>query len=117
MNDKQKFLDWKKFGLKSGTEEDHVKNLVNQLIESLYIPVKEWGTITRTDPARIEHFGIDDSEPINWGDLKCISVTKDAFVYDVLIDEAAPDECPTFCAFIETMMASYGWDVIVQTEW
>lgn len=95
-----------------------IENMVNRLIDALYVPVKGYNGITKTDPTRIKAFGIDDNEPINWGDLKCYEVIKqDGNYYQVTIDEAMPGECPTFCQYIEDYMHSYGWSVAVVTEW
>lgn len=96
--------------------ESIIEELVNTLINGLYIPVK--GEHCRqADRVRLELFGIKQ-EPINWGDLKCMEV--EAFKngrYLVTIEEASPSDCPTFCSYIETYLKSYGWDVQVQTEW
>lgn len=100
------------------TEEDFVRDLVNELIGALYIPIKEYDRITKADHKRIKHFGIKDGEPINWGNLKCNEVKKfEDGSFLVVIDEAAPKNCLTFCEYIETYMRSYGWDVRVETEW
>ena len=100
------------------TEEDFVQDLVNDLINALYIPIKGWNRITKADHKRIKHFGIEDGEPINWGALKCNEVKKfDDGSFLVVIDEAAPNDCQSFCEYIETYMRSYGWDVRVETEW
>ena len=91
-----------------------VKNMVNKLIEALYIPDKEHEFVT--DPLRLEKFGIE-KEPINWGDLKCFEVIKGKNAYVSIIDEAAPEECPTFCEYITKYMELWGWTVEVITEW
>lgn len=121
MNSKERFEFLKKAvgdeHYKSSAE-DVVQNLVNDLINALYIPVKGWDGITKADHNRIKHFGINDGEPINWGDLKCNEVKKfDDGSFLVIIDEAAPKNCQTFCEYIETYMRSYGWDVTAETEW
>lgn len=100
------------------TAEDVVQELVNELIDALYIPIKGWNGITKADHKRIKHYGIEDGEPINWGNLKCNEVKKfDDGSFLVVIDEAAPKNCLTFCEYIESYMRSYGWVVIVETEW
>lgn len=100
------------------TAEEVVQDLVNRLIDALYIPVEGWNGVTKADKKRIEHFGIDDGEPINWGDLKCNEVKKfEDGSFLVVIDEAAPKDCQSFCEYIEKYMRSYGWEVRVETEW
>lgn len=99
------------------TAEDRVMSLVNILIDALYIPVDNGRTVT-IDKIRIEHFGIDFSEPINWGDLKCneaLQFSDGTFL--VTIYEASPNDCPTLCEYIEEFMASNGWIVKAETEW
>lgn len=116
MNSKERFKFLRKDFNKIA--EDVVQDLVNDLINALYIPVKGWDNITKVDHNRIDHFGIKDNEPINWGSLKCSEVklfNDGSFL--VIIDEAAPNDCPSFCEYIETYMRSYGWEVRVETEW
>jgi hypothetical protein len=94
-----------------------VEELVNKLIKSLYKPVKE-EMIYKVDRLRVKEFGIDDTEPINWGDLKCFDVKKfEDGSYLVSIDEAGHNFCPTFCGYIESFMKSWEWVVSVETEW
>jgi hypothetical protein len=61
-------------------------------------------------------------EPINWGDLRCVSVeycvndSGDAH-YLVLIEEAAP-ECVEFRSFVEQRLYECGYtDISLRTEW
>lgn len=105
-----------KNGLAGPDEDlDKVASLVDGLIAALYKPVM--GEVEfKGDNERCNQFGIAE-EPINWGDLKCIEVTRDGEVYQVLIDEAGPDQCPTFCNYIERFMESWGWICEVRTEW
>ena len=117
MNSKERFEFYHKAGY-TQTEEDAVMRLVNNLIEALYIPVDGFSNVTKGDPVRIKHFEIDDREPINWGDLKCCEVKKfqdGSFL--VIIDEASPGDCTTFCDYIEKYMKSYGWSIKAETEW
>lgn len=119
MNDKQKFDFYTANGLyKETTEEKIIKMRVDLLIDALYQPIEGWNTLTRTDPDRIKKMGVDDSEPINWGDLKCCEVKKfDDGSFLVVIDEASPGDCPSLCEYVERFMKSWGWDVRVETEW
>lgn len=96
-----------------------IEDRVDRILESLYIPtVTEDGRmIFARDPVRCKHFGVED-EAINWGDLKCCEVR--AFAdgsYRVVIDEAAPNECPTLCYYVKRMMEPFGWKVEIETEW
>lgn len=103
--------------LKPEDDIERVRNLVNLLLEALFIPTKG-RRLTNADPIRIKHFKIDDKEPINWGDLGCSGVKYDHHGgYNVLIDEASPGACPTLCEYVEKYMKSYGWDVYCETEW
>ena len=73
------------------------------------------GILMRMEPANFPG-------AINWGDLKCISahlgVDRNADpTYQVVIDEAAPDESK-FHEHIAQELAAYGWPgVQVITEW
>ena len=103
--------------------------LVNMLIEALYIPV-ETDKVSVVDPSRLEHFKIE-GEAINWGDLKCTQIVGMVHLddemsesgelkinfYQLTIEEASPDTCPTFCNYIERHMKAYGWNVQVRTQW
>src|SRR5690606_12047565 len=119
MNDKQKYDFYRTKGLfKETTDERLVEIRVNMLIDALYQPIEGWKNLTRTDPDRIKKMGVDDSEPINWGDLKCCEVKKlEDGSFLVVIDEACPRNCPSLCEYIERFMRSWGWDVHVETEW
>jgi hypothetical protein len=117
MNSREKFEFYKEVGNFKQTAEDCVIRLVNDLIESLYVPVKG-ERMNKVDNSRVKRFKIDRSEPINWGDLKCNEVKKfEDGSFLVVIDEASPSDCPTFCEYIKTYMKSYGWDCKVETEW
>lgn len=99
------------------TAEDIIQTLTDDLILALYIPLKGERK-KQLDRDRITHFKINDGEPINWGDLKCNEVNKfEDGTFLVVIDEAAPDQCPSFCEYIGSYLGSYGWEVRVQTEW
>lgn len=122
MNNKEQFDFYVANGvLKAATPEMRIQSLINTLIEALYIPVAEYKGLTKLDPARIKHFEIDDSEPINWGDLKCNEVVKlhgdSCYEWKAVVDEASPGECDTFCEYLETHLRSWGWSVCVDTEW
>jgi hypothetical protein len=100
-----------------------VKNLVDRLIENLYKPCEDERVVEATctfvgDESKIKKYGIH-GEPINWGDLGVCDVVKDrdSDLYIVTVDEAAPDDCPAFCAYIEKFMKLWGWHVQVKTEW
>lgn len=118
MNNRENF-EWRKEHLPEifkQTEEERIERLVDMLIQALYIPDKG-EQIYHVDSNRTTFFQIDDSEPINWGDLKCNEVKRfDDGSFLVVIDEASPNNCPTFCGYIETYMASWGWTVRVETE-
>lgn len=114
MNNKEYFDLTAKFSPQ--TPEQRIEVLVNKLIDGLYCPSQ--GDITETvDYSRLEKFGIDKKEPINWGALHCIHVELIGDIWDVTIEEAMPASCPTLCSYIERFMKSWGWDVRVNTEW
>lgn len=118
MNNKEQFDFYQKNGIfKHLTAEMRVEKLVSMLIDALYIPVENGSILTQVDRTRLEHFGIDGNEPINFGDLKCVLVEEKEGFFEVTIDEASPNSCPTFCDYIEKYMAAYGWAVVVITEW
>lgn len=117
MNSKQRFDAYNKFKPNARTEEQKVRSLINDLIQALYIPVAG-DNERKVDPVRLKAFGVDDTEPINWGALKCVDVQKfENGSFLATIDEASPGDCPSLCEYITTYMMSWGWQVRVQTEW
>lgn len=117
MNNRQQFERLKSAGLTTQTAEERVKLLVSMLLDALFIPVEHESALIKADPKRLEYFGINQNEPINFGDLKCVGVEEKNGVFEVTVDEAAPNECPSLCEYIERHMAFYGWPVEVFTEW
>lgn len=122
MNNKEQFDFYAANGLfKETTAEMRIQSLINTLIEALYIPLEDFKSLTKVDPIRIKHFKIDDTEPINWGDLKCNEVVKlvgdSMYDYKAVVDEASPGECESLCEYLETHLGSWGWQVCVETEW
>lgn len=95
---------------------ERVQALVQTLIAALYIPC-EGPRLRKVDTARLEHFGIDGAEPVNWGSLRCLEVDEADGFFEVTVEEAAPDSCPTLCGYIERYAAEAGWKVRVATEW
>ena len=119
MNSKERFEFMKKnfpdhFKLKA---EVIIKNLVNLLINGLYIPRK--GEIMKeVDINRLKQFEINENEPINWGNLKCKEVEKiNNDIFFVIVKEAGESACRTLCYYIEDYLESYGWECHVETEW
>lgn len=100
------------------THARQIEKYSNKLLDALFIPSKDdEGVITWfQDSARCELFGIDENEPINWGDLSA-SVSENADGITVCIEEAAPNECPTLCEYVRSGLESMGWTVEVETEW
>jgi hypothetical protein len=116
MNSKERFDFKVKNGLlKPDQDVEIIDHLANRLIEALYRPTKENRTFTPNGYA-LNKYNIDADEPINWGDLKA-NVLKENDYYLIVIDEAAPDDCPTLCEYIEKYLTAWGWDVKVITEW
>jgi hypothetical protein len=116
MNNKEQFDFYVKNGImKQEQDINRVELLANKLIESLYKPTTKEG-LFNPDWVRIKKEHIDNTEPINWGDLKT-DVEKKGELYFITIDEASPGECLTLCYFIEKYLTAWGWPVIVATEW
>jgi len=116
MNNKEHFDMLVNMGvLKSDLAESRVRVLVERLLSALKIPDEEGMALDKT---RLEHFGIDRNECVNWASMTVSDIkelTDDSFI--VYIDEAAPNVCNTLCAYIEKYMTFYGWQVSVRTEW
>src|SRR3990167_1257493 len=96
------------------SEGEIIKRNVNWLIANLYDPSGEVGARAGSRAA------LFDDEPINWGDLSCVMVEPPAEGqgWAVLIEEAAPGECPRFCAYIRDWLGKWGWPAVeVETEW
>jgi len=114
MNHKERYELFSKNGAPTPPEEEVIATIVNRLIDSLYKPDEQYLFVT--DKKRIAEFGID-KEPINFGNLKVSEVHKQGDSWKVVIEEASPSDCPSFCAYIEKLMSAWGWNVIVETEW
>lgn len=116
MNDFETYSFLKKQGLQVEPPEEKIRGMVNDLIKACYIPVGDRPKFV-VDPERLRLFKIVQ-EPINWGDLHCAEVNeyKDGS-FQVIIEEASPAKCHTFCAYIEKYMKAWGWDIKVVTEW
>ncbi len=114
MNTKEHLELLTKAGIEVPAMEMVISNMVQKLIDSLYKPHVKLKFVR--DPHRCNELGVAE-EPINWGSLYVneVSVYNDG--YKVIIDEAAPDACPSFCAYIEKYMKAWGWVVYVETEW
>lgn len=116
MNDKEHYDFMVKAEMyKPETDIYHVERLANKLIDALYRPTKRRGKFVM-DRVRIKREGIDDNEPINWGDLSA-TVTKKEGLYIVNIEEAAPGSCTTLCEYIERYLQEWGWPAVAETEW
>jgi len=103
-----------------------VESLANWVLLSLYDKVEE-DTVYALDKKRIkgdkriaEAFR---SEPINWGTLGAYALepvgSEDKAPpqrFDVIIEEAAPS-CHNLCAYVQSWLKKWGWDVTVHTEW
>lgn len=99
------------------TEEELIEIRVKLLLDALYIPVKGYSRLTKTDPIRLKEWGMD-GEPINWGSLRCVEVKKfEDGIFYIEVEEASPGGCPMLCEYIETFMRSWGWECRVKTEW
>ena len=114
MNPKEQYELLFKNGVSTPPEEELIATIVNRLIDSLYKPDEEHLFVT--DKKRLAEFGIE-KEPINFGNLKVSEVQRHGDSWKVVIEEASPSDCPSFCAYIEKFMAAWGWSVIVETEW
>lgn len=95
-------------------EPKHIEMLVNMLIQNFYTPTESKLQFV-ADNNKVERWAVD-MEPINWGDLKCISVEKIEDRWLIIIDEADP-ECQNFCEYIFKYLTAWGWNVEVKTEW
>ena len=119
MNNKQTFDFYVEHGIFNADEDlKRVQNLVNILIDALYYPVKGYDNITKVDRNRVKKYCFGaNREAINWGYLSCTDVVRgEDGGYLVTIEEAASD-CPELCGYICNYMKSYGWDVLVRSEW
>jgi len=114
MNIKEQYKLNSKNGLTTLREEEVITGIIHRLIDSLYIPDEKLGF--KTDKKRMKEFGIE-KEPINFGGLSISEVHNQGDSWKVVIEEAAPSNCPSFCAYIEKFMSAWGWSVIVETEW
>lgn len=114
MNTKEHIELLAKNGVPVPTMETVVSNMVQKLIDSLFRPHLELKYIR--DRERCKELGVDE-EPINWGSLYVNEVYAYENGFKVVIDEAAPKACPSFCAYIEKYMSAWGWTVYVETEW
>lgn len=103
-----------KLGVKVPKMETVISTAVQKLIDALYKPHKELKFVR--DPQRCKELEIKE-EPINWGSLCVNEVYAYKDGHKVVIDEASPNNCPSFCTYIEKYMQYWGWVVYVETEW
>lgn len=99
--------------------EQHVEVLVNDLLQTMYRPVKQDSdnkSIFVPDFDRIGSLGINTSEPVNWSALSGY-VNQKGDIFIIILDEAMAGKCPTLCQFVYDYLTSWGWNVEVQTEW
>jgi uncharacterized protein YlaN (UPF0358 family) len=118
MNNKQRFDFYVQNGMVSADSDlERVRLLVNALLDNLYKPNIGDSEFV-LDTQRAEYYGVDVSEPVNWGGMVSCSVDRDGLGYLVAIEEASPDNCPTLCAYVTLFMNAWGWDdITVVTEW
>ena len=114
MNNKEHFDLLKKAGMDVDPCE-RVRSLVTMLLDALSKP--DLKHVATFDRERAISLGVDVTEPVNWAALHVIEVVPFDGCYLVDIEEAAPDQCPVLCAYIEKYMRSWGWEVNVKTEW
>ena len=114
---KKSFDRMKDAGVRGLDACEVIANTANRLLDSLSI-FNIYGGLFQRDPLRCKQYDIGE-EPINWGDLKCAEVIHATgnTPFIVVIEECAPNECPTLCSFIESGLKSMGWNVEVRTEW
>lgn len=101
-----------KSGAKMPSESEYVATLASGLLDALFIPSIP---SPKRDPARCEVFGVEN-EPINWGALRATCEETESGLL-VTIEEAAPNQCPTLCDYVQRFLAAWGWEVEVETEW
>lgn len=114
MNTKEHLEMLSKAGIDVPTMGTVISNSVQKLIDALFRPHTELKFVR--DSHRCNELEVFE-EPINWGSLYVNEVYAYNDGYKVVIDEAAPDACPSFCAYIEKYMKAWGWTVYVETEW
>lgn len=117
MNHRERYEQHSKIpGIIQPSPEDTLEALTDRLLQALYKPTQE-DMMFRGDKDRCSLYGLTE-EPINWGSLKCVEVRKYADgAYKITIDEAAPNDCPNLCAYIQKHLTAWGWTVEVETEW
>lgn len=103
--------------LPENNEKEYILNLVNDLLHSLQIPTTETSDGYKIDYNRLDKFNIDKNEPANWADLSCSEVKIFRELIEIIIEEAAPGQCPTLCSYIENFLEFHGYKTIVRTEW
>jgi len=100
-----------------GFDEVHITELGNRLIAALYAPTLDKRHFSPND-ALLAQYGIAPNEPINWGDLKIIGADETPDGWRIEIDEAAPEQCPTLCAYIAKYLTAWGAKIDdVITSW
>ena len=96
---------------------DVVIGNVKMLFNAIRIPQKG-NTKCLIDTNRLSQLGIAITEPVDWTNIGFSSyaeVSKDK--YHITIRPAAPNQCPTLCAYLRSYLLSYGWDCNIETEW
>ena len=95
------------------SEEATIKDTVDALLTTLFVPTKNGYQV---DKNRVEEGGFAH-ESINWGDIGCSDVERmEGGTYIVTVEEADPG-CAEFAGWIGDWLRTWGWDVLVNTEW
>ena len=94
-----------------------ITELINELLDGLYIPIDNNPRGIR-DRNLLRELGIFETEPINWAKLyiKEVSHVKDNF-YLVFINNALPNQCPTFSSYLRNKMEEAGYFVDITLNW
>jgi len=93
--------------------EEIIRNCVNFLLVALYCPDEE--SQYTVDDERLDRL-VGDPGPVNFGDLKCFDVECRGDMYVAHVSEASPN-ADGLKRYLEKWLQSWGWPVIVETEW
>lgn len=98
--------------------EERVEYLVDMLLAALYQPDFDGDRIIIPDFERMKAFGIDCTEPFNFGKRITCSVKEYSDEsYQVIIYDAEPGRCSSLYRYIEKYMIKNGWVVDVESRW
>ena len=97
-----------------------LNNILRDICSSFYY--YDRAGVRHFDKELVKSLGVNTDEPVNWGGGIDAVVDGDTIEdfdnISIIIDEAAPNGCPTLCGYFQEVLIGLGFkSVEVVTEW